>query len=64
MSPGRLGDAEEVGSRQHLLSDLVEAARVQVEPTGDIHASADYRARLTGVLVKRALIDIVEKAHG
>jgi carbon-monoxide dehydrogenase medium subunit len=67
-TPQRLTDAEQLLVGQHLLSGLAEAAgaaaRGQVEPTGDIHASADYRARLTGVLVKRALIDITEKAHG
>jgi carbon-monoxide dehydrogenase medium subunit len=67
-TPQRLTDAEALVVGQHLLSDVAEAAgaaaRAQVDPTGDIHASAEYRARLTGVLVKRALIDIREQAHG
>jgi carbon-monoxide dehydrogenase medium subunit len=40
-----------------VLADAETATRESVEPTGDIHASAGYRRRLTGVLVKRALAD-------
>jgi carbon-monoxide dehydrogenase medium subunit len=32
-----------------------ELARSSVEPESDIHASADYRSHLTGVLTERAL---------
>jgi carbon-monoxide dehydrogenase medium subunit len=66
-TPHRLTDAELLVIGQPLGPDLGAAAeataRAQVDPTGDIHASAEYRARLTGVLVKRALADITEKAH-
>jgi len=66
-TPQRLTDAELLVIGQRLGPDLgaaaEAAARAQVDPTGDIHASAEYRARLTGVLVKRALADIQEKAH-
>ncbi|SEF24832.1 carbon-monoxide dehydrogenase medium subunit [Amycolatopsis pretoriensis] len=66
-TPQRLTDTELLVVGQPLGPDLGAAAeataRAQVDPTGDIHASAAYRARLTGVLVKRALADITEKAH-
>lgn len=66
-TPQRLTDTELLVIGQPLGPDLGAAAeataRAQVDPTGDIHASAAYRARLTGVLVKRALADITEKAH-
>jgi carbon-monoxide dehydrogenase medium subunit len=42
-------------------SEIADAARAEVEPTSDIHASATYRSRLTGVLVNRALVDIRTK---
>jgi carbon-monoxide dehydrogenase medium subunit len=66
-TPQRLTETELLVIGQPLGPDLGAAAeataRAQVDPTGDIHASAEYRARLTGVLVKRALADITEKAH-
>ncbi|MFT5196173.1 MAG: carbon-monoxide dehydrogenase medium subunit [Cellvibrionaceae bacterium] len=37
------------------------AAEHEIEPTGDIHASADYRRHLAKVLGKRALIEAFEK---
>jgi carbon-monoxide dehydrogenase medium subunit len=40
-----------------LLGEAAALARTEVRPTGDIHASAAYRQRLTGVLVSRALAD-------
>ncbi|MEV4601914.1 xanthine dehydrogenase family protein subunit M [Amycolatopsis sp. NPDC049253] len=61
-TPHRLTDVEALvtGASLHedLWPDVEAAARAQVDPTGDIHASAEYRSRLTGVLVKRALADI------
>ncbi|KAA9380592.1 xanthine dehydrogenase family protein subunit M [Microbispora cellulosiformans] len=45
--------------------DAVAAAvRDLVEPEGDIHATADYRRHLTGVLAVRALRDAAAAAHG
>jgi carbon-monoxide dehydrogenase medium subunit len=32
-----------------------EAAQLEIEPWNDLHASADYRRRITGVLLRRAL---------
>ncbi|WIX75862.1 xanthine dehydrogenase family protein subunit M [Amycolatopsis carbonis] len=61
-TPHRLTDVEALVTgaslNEDLWPDVEAAARAQVDPTGDIHASAEYRSRLTGVLVKRALADI------
>jgi CO/xanthine dehydrogenase FAD-binding subunit len=57
--PVRLRAAEEILERDGLTDAAIEAAsrRVSelVSPDSDIHASADYRRHLTGVLTKRAL---------
>jgi carbon-monoxide dehydrogenase medium subunit len=39
-----------------------EAATREVEPSDDLHASADYRRRVTGVLVERAITRALEEA--
>lgn len=38
-----------------VLADVADRARSEVDPTGDIHATADYRRHLVGVLAVRAL---------
>ncbi|MBB4260561.1 MULTISPECIES: xanthine dehydrogenase family protein subunit M [unclassified Bradyrhizobium] len=38
-----------------LVSDAVSAIRIAVEPNTDLHASADYRRHLVGVLAERAI---------
>jgi carbon-monoxide dehydrogenase medium subunit len=57
--PVRLRPAEEILERAGLGDDAIEAAaaraRELVDPDSDIHASADYRRHLTGVLTARAL---------
>jgi len=57
--PVRLRAAEEILERDGLTNAAIEAAsrRVSelVSPDSDIHASADYRRHLAGVLTKRAL---------
>ncbi|HEX3788042.1 MAG TPA: xanthine dehydrogenase family protein subunit M [Pseudonocardiaceae bacterium] len=45
-----------------VLGEVAATARAEVDPTGDIHAGADYRRRLTGVLVTRALTDAAGQA--
>ena len=42
----------------------VDAARAEVDPPYDIHASSDYRRHLVGVLVGRALPLAFERARG
>ena len=57
--PVRLRAAEEILERDGFTDAVIEAAsrRVSelVSPDSDIHASADYRRHLAGVLTKRAL---------
>ena len=57
--PLRLRAAEEILERDGLTDSAIEAASRRaselVSPDSDIHASADYRRHLTGVLTKRAL---------
>ncbi|MDN3351214.1 xanthine dehydrogenase family protein subunit M [Actinomadura sp. DC4] len=66
-TPRRLTAVEglTVGNRldDALLAGAEAAARAEIDPTSDIHASAAYRRRLTGVLVRRALADVREAAH-
>ncbi len=43
-------------------SETADAVRDQVDPEGDIHASADYRRHLAGVLAARAIAEARERA--
>jgi len=64
--PVRLRAAEEILEAQGLGDQAIEAAARRaaelVEPDGDIHASADYRRHLTGVLTRRALKRAMDRA--
>ena len=69
-TPQRMSEVERLATGNRLddalLSEIEAAARAEVDPTTDIHASATYRKRLTGVLVRRALADVrtqQEAAH-
>jgi carbon-monoxide dehydrogenase medium subunit len=42
--------------------DTTDSVRAQVEPEGDIHATADYRRHLAGVLAVRAIAEARERA--
>jgi CO/xanthine dehydrogenase FAD-binding subunit len=57
--------AERLTGTRLAASDLAEAARIvrdAVEPDTDLHASADYRRRLAGALVERAVAEAREDA--
>ncbi|MBI4628596.1 MAG: xanthine dehydrogenase family protein subunit M [Candidatus Rokubacteria bacterium] len=66
--PLRLRAAEEILERDGLGAAAIEAAARRaaelVSPDGDIHASADYRRHLTGVLTKRAITRALGVARG
>ena len=67
--PLRLRAAEEILERDGLGDAAIEAAARRaadlVNPDSDLHASADYRRHLTGVLTARALRRALAKAaHG
>src|SRR4029077_4522251 len=64
--PIRLRDAERILERDGLGDTPIEPAARRaselVEPDSDIHASADYRRHLTGVLTGRAIKRALTKA--
>lgn len=66
--PLRLRAAEEILERDGLGEAAIAAAARRaaelVSPDADIHASADYRRHLTGVLTKRALTRALAVARG
>ncbi|MGH7314554.1 MAG: FAD binding domain-containing protein [Candidatus Rokuibacteriota bacterium] len=66
--PLRLRAAEEILERDSLSDAAIAAAAAKagelVEPDSDIHASADYRRHLTGVLTARALKRARARAEG
>jgi carbon-monoxide dehydrogenase medium subunit len=66
--PRRLGDVESllVGESpgEELLAQAAATAARAVEPTSDMHASAEYRRRMCGVLAGRALASAIADAGG
>jgi CO/xanthine dehydrogenase FAD-binding subunit len=42
--------------------DVIEAVRSETEPETDLHASADYRRHLVGVLARRAVATALQRA--
>jgi CO/xanthine dehydrogenase FAD-binding subunit len=65
--PVRLRAAEEILEREGLGEAALQAAAARaselVEPDSDVHASAEYRRHLAGVLTLRALRRAVERAR-
>jgi carbon-monoxide dehydrogenase medium subunit len=66
-TPIRASDAEQrlIGEtpRPALITDVVAAAARRLDPPADLHASADYRRRVAGTLVGRALRDALARAR-
>jgi len=66
-TPRRLRASEEIVERDGLSAPAIAAAARRaselVEPDSDLHASADYRRHLVGVLTERALIRAAERAR-
>jgi carbon-monoxide dehydrogenase medium subunit len=53
-------DLSDVASDPRAAAD---AARQQVQPEADLHATADYRRHLAGVLTERALVHALGAAR-
>jgi CO/xanthine dehydrogenase FAD-binding subunit len=64
-TPVRLTAVEDAlaGSGSDGVAGAAELAAEQLAPTGDVHASADYRRRVTRVLTERALNDAIDDAR-
>jgi aerobic carbon-monoxide dehydrogenase medium subunit len=67
-TPRRLRASEEIVERDGVgsaaITEAAQRASELVEPDSDIHASADYRRHLVGVLTERALTRAAERARG
>lgn len=67
-TPSRADEAEALLAGKVLepavLDEAADAVRAAVEPETDLHASADYRRHLVGVLAQRALAQAWRRARG
>jgi carbon-monoxide dehydrogenase medium subunit len=67
-APVRAREAEALLAGQPLtppvLADVAAAVRRAIDPGSDIHASADYRRRVAGVLAGRVLLQAAARAKG
>src|SRR6185503_13053984 len=48
------------GAEAAVLAEAAQAAAAGIDPSGDAHASADYRKEVAGVLVRRALAIVAQ----
>jgi carbon-monoxide dehydrogenase medium subunit len=64
-APRRLRPVEEIIERDGLGPEAIGAASARameiVDPVGDLHADASYRRHLTGVIVRRALVNAARR---
>ncbi len=67
-TPMRINDAETIlynqSCDQVTLDEVVDAVLQAIEPSTDLHASAEYRLHLTEVLVRRAVKTAWQRATG
>ncbi len=65
--PVRLAAAEaaflRLGNSREALQSIAEAAAAEVDPDDDVHASAEYRRRLAGVMTGRAISAAIRQAE-
>ena len=65
--PIRLNDAEKQifddGLTEKSIQSAARAAALEIDPETDLHATADYRRRLTAVLTQQALLKAKERAQ-
>lgn len=64
--PVRLSAAEEIilaeGATDKSIAAASDAAMSAVDPSSDVHGSADYRRRLAGAMAARAIADAAQRA--
>ena len=67
-APIKLSNAEKLilegGVNENSMRSAARAAAIEVDPETDLHATSDYRRRLTAVLVHQALSKAKERAQG
>jgi CO/xanthine dehydrogenase FAD-binding subunit len=67
-TPVRASQAERLLVRrapsEGLWAEAAEAVRAAIDPDGDIHASAEYRKHVAGVLTQRALREALTRVEG
>jgi carbon-monoxide dehydrogenase medium subunit len=66
--PLRIGAAEQILNGNDYDAETRDAAaavaEAGIEPTSDIHSSAETKRHLAGVLVRRALDEAISRANG